>query len=142
MSALVYGTASELARLTTMIGAVPLLAPTFHLFENNITPLSTSLIGDFVEATFSGYAAVAAPFLAPGLDPNNNPVAPVQCVYITDGITPGVAYGVYILDSAGHLVAASKFDNAPYNFAVAGDQLVFTILFGLDLGTVTVSIGP
>lgn len=142
MSNLAYSRVSALARLGTMVGAVPLLAPVFKLFQNNFTPLDTSILADFTIATFSGYADVAAPFLSPGLDPQNVPVAPVQCIYSTDGITPGVAYGVYVVDSTGALVAAARFDGAPYNFADAGDQLVFTILFGMDEGTVTISIGP
>jgi hypothetical protein len=142
MSAFIYNIVEELVRLTTAVGAVPLLAPTFHLFENNFTPTPTSLLADYVEATFSGYAAVATAFGTPGLDPNNIPVAPAPVTYITTGVTPGVAYGIYILDSTGALVAGSRFDGAPFNFAVAGDQLVGTVLFGLDEGTFTVAIGP
>jgi hypothetical protein len=142
MSAFVYNIVEELTRLATAVGAVPLLAPTVHLYQNNFTPTPTSLLADFTECTFSGYAAVAAPFGTPGLDVTNIPVAPLPVTFITDGVTPGVAYGIYIVDSAGHLVCGARFDAAPYNFAIAGDLLSGVILFGLDQGTMTVAVGP
>jgi len=36
-----------------------LAAATVHLFTNNITPTPLNVIGDFTEATFTGYAPVA-----------------------------------------------------------------------------------
>jgi hypothetical protein len=141
-SPLAYSKVSALARLATMLGAAPLLAPVIKLFQNDFTPTPTSVIGDFTIASFSGYADVTGAFGAPGIDPSGNAVAPHPCVWSTDGVTPGAAYGLYIVDSAGNLVAGARFDDAPYNFVNAGDQLVCTLLFGMQLGNVTVSLGP
>jgi hypothetical protein len=141
-SPLAYSKVSALARLTTMLGAVPLLAPVFKLFQNDFTPTPSSLIGDFTVCTFGGYADATGAFLTPGLDPSGNAVAAKPCAFTGDGTSSGVAYGIYVVGSTGDLVAAARFDNAPYNFVNLGDQLVLTLLFGMDQGDATVIIGP
>jgi hypothetical protein len=142
MSALAYQVPTLLTRLATMVGAAPLLAPVIHLFQNNIIPGPNTVLADLVECTFSGYVVVTGPFLAPGLDQSGVPAAPLRFLFTTDGVTPGVAYGLYIEDSAGHLVAAGQFDGAPYNMALAGQILEGSVMFSFQEGTITVSVGP
>jgi hypothetical protein len=136
-----YANASIAARLNLARSAAPLLAPTVHLFSNDFTPTPRTLVGAFVESAFSGYAA-GTPTLGPVVtDDVGNPVSPATNVtFTTDGITPGVAFGYYMLDSAGALLLSGRFPNAPKTFANPGDSAVLTILFGLDSGEVAVAV--
>lgn len=142
MSSLAYGKVTALARLATMVGAAPLLAPVLKLFSNNFTPDANTILADFTECAFGGYVAGTDPFGAPGLDPSGIPVAPLPFLFTTNATPPGQAYGVYIVDSAGAYVAGGRFDPAPVAFASPGDLLSGVILFSYEQGTITIAIGP
>lgn len=142
MDLMVYSNVNELVRLTAAIGAAPLAAPEFRLYENDFTPLETSILTDFTEATFGGYVSQTPTWGAPGFDQSGIATAPASMVFTADGTLAGVAYGIYMLGSTGLLVAAARFADGPYNFAVNGDQLVLTVLFGLAQGNVNVAVGP
>lgn len=142
MDALVYSTINSLLRLTTMVTAVPFIATHLKLYQNDFTPNDNSILADFTEATFGGYAPMAITFAAPGLDQSQTPVAPAPFLFTADGTLAGQAFGAYLLDSTGKLVCGGRFGAAPYNFAHAGDQLAGTLLFGMENGSVTVAVGP
>lgn len=143
MSQGIYNRVTAKARLATMVGAVPLLAPHMKLYSNDFTPLPTSILGDFTEATFGGYTMQAPTFSAPVYDQNGIPAAPMGPVTFTcDGSSSGFAYGWYLIDSTGALVCAGRFDNAPLSFVSNGDAAVLFLMFGLTDAQLTVAQGP
>lgn len=106
--------AIQLAMLAQMI-ATPgaLYARTLILFQNNISITNTTLLAALTEATFTGYAAVAAQvFAAPyidqaGLVRTNAPSVPFV---MTDTVTPNTIYGWALTDSGKTiLVLSGKF---------------------------------
>jgi hypothetical protein len=82
-----------------------------HLFQNNYTPVDTTVVGDLTEATFDGYAANAlAGWSAAALDVNNKAAteAPLSTFTKTAGATTNTIYGVYCLDVDGDLAYAER----------------------------------
>lgn len=74
-----------------------------HLFQNNFFPLPTSQLSDFVEATFSGYAASGAVHWGSGYyDVNGKPTVntpEVPFLAASPLLIPNTIYGYYITDS-------------------------------------------
>ena len=108
----------------------------YRLFKNNYTPVDDSVLADFTEADYQGYA-----FLTPALW---SIVALVggraftqaePLVYLcTGGATPNTIYGYYATDVvSGNVVLAERFVPGPIAMAIAGDTL--TINPSLALST-------
>jgi hypothetical protein len=99
-----------------------------HLFANNMTPHIDSVIGDFTEATFTGYpaggVAVAtwpAPYWLP--DDGNVHTTAVHQFQATDGVTPNIIYGYYVTDKNGALFYAAKLP-VPFNMVDATSAII------------------
>jgi hypothetical protein len=134
--------ASQKTRLTTMVGAIPLLAPKMGLFKNNIIPTEVNVLADFIEADFTGYAQQTPVFGSVVLDENGVPVAPLSAQFTQTGVViVNVVYGMFLLDSTGALVGAAAFD-APRAFNAIGDFEICNLLFGLGAGTNNTVVGP
>lgn len=97
-----------------------------HLYKNNYTPISTSVVGDFVECDFDGYAPLTVP-LSWGY---SGPVAGVWTIAIppgsmlfgnTDGSIPNNIYGYYCTDSTGLFMELADRDPlAPFAMSTPG----------------------
>ena len=80
------------------------------LYQNNYTPVDTSLAADFTVATFDGYAqktldTFAAAFL------NGNDKAETDhllLTWVSTGVTANTIYGYYVRTSGGLLVYAER----------------------------------
>jgi len=103
-------------------------AATVHLFKNDFAPNPDMVIGDFVEATYTGYAAIPIP--AWGLDYRDdlgndvNLANPVQFVGPSDSV-PQVIYGYYIRSAGGGtpLLSAERFVDGPLSMNLPTDLL-------------------
>lgn len=99
-----------------------------HLYKNNIQPTNQTVLGDFVEADYDGYAsesltAWGATFL--NGDGNAESVAPNITFTCTGDTTPNIVYGYYITDAADAvLLMSGKFD-APETMNSAANAFVF-----------------
>ena len=105
---------------------------TLHLYQNDYTPLTSSVAGDFTECTFSGYAAYdfaagGQNWPSAGLDGSNN----AQSVH-TDvefehngGATANDVYGYYMLDGGGDFICGERYAGAPFNINAVGQK--FTV---------------
>jgi len=98
-----------------------------HLFQNNYVPLLTDVVGNFTEATFSGYASQNPSWGAAFI--NGSVQAEVDAIALTftrsAGATSNTIYGIYVLDNAGVLTYAERFP-APVTMTTTGDAITYT----------------
>lgn len=108
---------------------------TYHLYQNAFQPLPTSVIGDFTEATFTGYVALGGiVWGSVYLDAQNQANVAGQTLQYeaTDAVTTNLIAGYYvtqeIASAAATLQYALLFDNAvPISYAFAA--VVFTPVY-------------
>jgi len=83
-----------------------------RLFKNNLTIDQNTVLADFTEADFSGYAEVSRnTWTTPATDSDGN--AYTQCASAVfqhnGGVTANTIYGWYLIDGNGDLVLGEKF---------------------------------
>lgn len=98
-----------------------------RLFTNNKTPAEADAVGDYTEATGSGYASITLT----GASWTVTPGAPSSAAYAQQTFTftgaLGNVYGYYLTRlTTGDLVYAERFSDGPYNIANNGDQIKVT----------------
>lgn len=122
-----------LAALSARPAAALLDTPTAHLFVNDINPDAGTVVGDFTEAAFSGYAADAlGALIGPVTFADGTRGMHVETDFAADGsiVGPGeVAYGVYVTDTGGTVLYWSGRFNDPQPFANPGDFLSLDLVF-------------
>lgn len=101
------------------------------LFSNDYTPVEGSVVGDFTEATFTGYSAKT---LA-GASWTVVEGAPSEASYAEQSFTSSAGsqnqniYGYYLVRAtSGRIAYAERFTGAgvPYNIANSGDVIKVT----------------
>lgn len=104
---------------------------TFHLFDNDVTPTLNTVVSDFTEASYPGYAAQNVVPAAEATDTANqfSYSTPVGVAFppATSG-WPVNLYGVYATgagDDTSALVSAWRFDGAPFVLASLVDFVIF-----------------
>lgn len=116
MSAPLYTTKLGNDILTEIVNAVDglLNAANIHLFQNDYEPLKSSVVGDFVEADFTGYAAIAATWNTTPYNEGDVSRIATQLANFVAGAAPTAQtiYGWYVTDSAdAEVFFARRFDN-------------------------------
>lgn len=101
---------------------------TLKLFKNDHVPASDDVNADYTEANFSGYASVAlgdwnAAFLNTD-DKGEIDADPASFVH-NGGGTSNTIYGAYVVDNAGDVIYAERFD-APRVMSANGDTIPYT----------------
>jgi len=129
--ALVVPQAGARRLLDKLIGASAL---TYHLYVGDVPPviLPGTVIGDFTEASYPGYAAQLSAGWGAAVDVAGRATATAANLTFTRGAGAGAAqniYGYYVTDVGGNLVYAERGTAPPYVFAVTGDNLVVTPKF-------------
>jgi hypothetical protein len=104
--------------LVTMLQKIVTPKVTFNLFINDVHPTADTLLSNLQRANWSGYAPIDVPASAWAF---TNVTAHVGEISATDifwvNTSPAVvqSFGYYIVDDTGTvLLAAARFDNAPY----------------------------
>lgn len=102
-----------------------------RLFQNNITPDQNTTVGDFTEATFSGYAAqTIATWGSVSLDGDNNAVVEeINRTFTQSGTTTiNDIYGYYVVDTSttALLVWSERAPSPP--FAMDASGKTYTVL--------------
>lgn len=105
------------------------------LFKNDVTPGESTVVGDFTEADFSGYAAKTltnSSWAAATTDGGGSSSSSYAEQTFTPTADPAQdIYGYYIVGAtSGKLMWAERFSDAPRNVA-GGDDLKVTPKFGL-----------
>jgi hypothetical protein len=106
-----------------------------RLFKNNATISTTSVVGDFTESTFPGYAAklggLGFSSSAAAIDASGNASQNTGVINWTRATGAGSEslYGYYLVDNAsGGLLWAEKFVGGPFTIDTAG-QIVSVQLY-------------
>lgn len=97
-----------------------------HLFTNNYTPVAGSVLANFTEATFVGYAsAIVGAWAAPSTSGGRaSSQPPVITFTAPGGGLPQTVYGYYVTDAASTIVYWAERDPAatPFVFSAPGNQ--------------------
>lgn len=111
MATIVVPDVSERVQLDTLMGnAAPI---DIHLYSNNYIPDSSSLIGSFTEATYSGYVAETPDFSAAVTGGDGRAHSYSDTIsFPLAGSGSQTVYGWYATDGSGNLFAALRFDSS------------------------------
>lgn len=118
------------ASLTSYFAGICVL----HLYQNNYTPVEASVLGNFTEATFTGYSSVA-------LTSWSLPVLTSPYQQITSAAVPFTVgtvgtgnniYGYYVTDGSGNVLWAERDGNAPIAMSTTGAQYTVIPRFSLQ----------
>lgn len=101
----------------------------FRLYTNNTTPGTATVLGDFTEATFTGYAAVSGSGLTwstPALSGHIGQTNATNIVFNNTSGSPVTVYGVFVTDlGVTKLYFAERDPAAPVSIP-AGGQYIYT----------------
>lgn len=110
-----------------------------HLFQNNLTPTTNTVIGDFTEATFAGYAAVdIITWSAPSVAAHVATIGAAVRTFTRSTTGAGqTIYGYYVTNNGDTILWWSERDpNAPITLTNAGDSYSVTVaLTDQDIST-------
>ena len=87
---------------------------TIHLFSNDLTPDSETLISDYEEVNAKGYSPIYITY--------NDLVFERESIYIKKEFPinrQAIVYGYY-LDAGGNLLGGERFKKAPYKIYITG----------------------
>lgn len=88
-----------------------LAAPDARVYQNDYTPIGTSVYADFTEADFDGYALVSVTdFSAASLNVDNKAQSEAGLITwtMTGAVTPNTVYGVFITNATPALLYAER----------------------------------
>lgn len=96
----------------------------YRLYTNNIVPGTATVLGDFTEATFAGYASVAGNTItwpAAGLVSHVAQSTGSNIVFNNTGASSQIVYGVYVTNAANNkLYFAERDPFAPITIPALG----------------------
>jgi hypothetical protein len=131
--AVVFTDAAEQVALKNYVNNTAPQDLVLRLYSNNVTPSKSDVVGDYTEVTGNGYAAVT---LTPGnfVFSEGDPATAAypQVTYTFTG-EAGNVFGYYVTRAtAGDLMFANKFSNAPIYIANNGDEIRITLTITLN----------
>lgn len=99
-----------------------------HLFTNNFQPTPAAVVGDFTEATFTGYGdvTVTSAGVFTVATTGARLIFTPAVFEATDAATPENVYGWYLTDNAGTALQLYERFAAPVPMVAANDGLVLT----------------
>jgi len=125
--ALLMPDVGEVIALGRMLNKVATGDVRLHLYSNNYTPVEGSAVGNFTEASASGYAAKS---LTGSSWTITTTTGTTEAVYAEQTFTftaAQVVYGYYVTDAANTgLLWAELFTGAPFNIPSGGGSIKVT----------------
>jgi hypothetical protein len=104
----------------------PFYGKTLRLFQNNVNASRNSVLADFTEADFDGYAE-QLPSWNPAIQNGVEDVALADVLTFTAGAGlagPQTIYGYFVLDDNGDLAWAETFADGPTTISMVGQELL------------------
>jgi len=110
------------------LNGVSALAFQLRLYQNNYTPIKSSVFADFTLATFSGYTSQTLTFGA-GTVAANISTAVASAITFTRsiGATSNTIYGWFLVDSVSSKVFAANLLPTPKAMTTNGDGITVTL---------------
>lgn len=131
--ALVIPNASEVTLLNNMLNKSTPTNTVLHLYSNNLTPSSTTVIGDVTEVTSGGYAAITLTSSSWTVATSGGGITTASYAEQTFNITTSATvYGYYITNLAGDLLWVERFTAAPFQLPGSGGQVLITSQISLN----------
>lgn len=123
---------AALLALTTTDG--PLDGAKLELYQNNLDPSPTDVIGDYTIADYTGHAVKTITWLAPSIsDDGIAEVVGTAAEFRPTGTTiMNTIFGVMLEDGAGALMGASKLSNAGLPMQSALNSILLTVRIRLN----------
>lgn len=112
-----------LAYLEALIDSLPGGNVRVHLFVGATVPTPATVVADFVEADFDGYAAVDLVPTSPAVNPDGWAQADIPTAHFeaSGGTTPNTVTGFYLTDTTDAVyLGGERFDNS-FVFDETGD---------------------
>jgi hypothetical protein len=129
---LVTPTTGEVLMLQYILNVTPADNRILHLYQNNVTPVQSTVLGDLVEANQPGYN----PITLMGSNWTITTTAgistasyPEQVFIFTSAAT---IFGYFITTTNNQLLWVERFSNGPYTLPTNGGELAVTPNFSLD----------
>jgi hypothetical protein len=100
-----------------------------HLYQNNYTPTTSSVLADFTAATFDGYIPqTISGWSSPTVTAHVGLIQATAVVFTkAAGATPNSIYGYYVTDSGGTTVLwAELFSTGPFAMSATGSTITVT----------------
>jgi len=131
--ALVIPNVSEVTLLNNMLNVATPTNTILHLYSNNLTPSSTTVVGDVTEVTSGGYAAITLTSLSWTVATSGGGITTASYAEQTFNITTSATvYGYYITNVAGDLLWLERFTAAPLQLPGSGGQVLITSQVSLN----------
>jgi hypothetical protein len=131
--ALVIPNVSEVTLLNNMLNVATPTNTILHLYSNNLTPSSTTVVGDVTEVTSGGYAAITLTSLSWTVATSGGGITTASYAEQTFNITTSATvYGYYITNVAGDLLWLERFTAAPFQLPGSGGQVLITSQVSLN----------
>lgn len=100
-----------------------------RLFSNNITVADTTVIGDFTECTFTGYAAQAPAWSTPANVANVAQTLSGTRTFTYSGVATTTVYGYYLTDAAGTTLYGGETFSSPVTLSTLIPSLLLAITY-------------
>ena len=131
--ALVIPNVSEVTLLNNMLNVATPTNTILHLYSNNLTPSSTTVVGDVTEVTSGGYSAITLTSLSWTVSTSGGGITTASYAEQTFNITTSATvYGYYITNVAGDLLWLERFTAAPFQLPGSGGQVLITSQISLN----------
>jgi hypothetical protein len=129
---LVVPNAAEDVMLQNILNKTAPQEQTLKLFKSNTVPAETDTEATYIEADFTGYAAIPLAHanwtITPGAP--TSAAYPEQTFSSTAGAQSQNVYGYYVIQTvSGKILWAERFTGGPYLIQNLGDQIKVTLQF-------------
>lgn len=131
--AVVFTDAAEVIALKNFLNNTEPQSLVLRLYSNNRSPAKTDIVGDYTEVSGNGYAAVTLDPADYVFSPGDPATAAYPQVTYTFTGAAGNVFGYFVTRAtAGDLLFANRFSNAPINIANNGDEIRITLTITLN----------
>lgn len=104
-----------------------------RLYKSNTDPVHTTVMSDFTECNYSGYASITltAPSVAATPDGSGRIIITwAQVTFVKSGATGNDVYGYYVDQGSSLLLWAERAATAPLSMQNDGDEILITPKLG------------
>lgn len=144
MDNLIFPRSQELSLVNAMVDGADYVGAKLHLFKNDINPNADTILADFEECDFDGYAAATVTWSNAFFDTDDIALSSGgEILFTQDDAIGNNVYGGYLTNTAGDkLLWSGRLPDAPYPMAESGDVLPVVLKVGLLRGLLQESPTP